>query len=232
MSKLVFHKPIEINLERVHFATYNPRTISTVKMAQLKQSMAEHGVVLHLVVQKKADDGTPMVLIAGHQRVRAARELCSERGWPAPKKGFAVVLDVDDRTAKRLNVSLNRLGGDFEPHMLGDLLSSLGEISDDELLGVGFGRDEIDEIVRQALDPADMAAQLEQEAQDDIDGFARSVTLTVEFDTVERRDAAKVKLKALITESGRGCKPGVILSEALQAHKLRKPRSKAIRKAR
>lgn len=227
MSGLTFHKPVAIDLSKIHFAAYNPRVISQLEMSRLKESMREHGVVLHLVVQRQADDGTPNVLIGGHQRIKAARELCNEEGWPLPKRGYGTILDVDDRTAKRLNLSLNRLGGDFEPHMLGELFDSLGDLSDSEILGIGFGKDEIDEIVKQALDPDDMAAQLEREAQEAIDGFARAVTLTVEFDTVERRDTAKAKLKELVIQSGRGCKPGVILLESLQAHKLRKPRSKS-----
>jgi len=106
LNGLEWHEPERVNLAEVNPAPYNPRTITEPELDSLKASMMEHGVVLNLVVQREADDGRPLVLIGGHQRVRAARELCASQGWDLPEFPWATVLDVNDRKAKRLNARI------------------------------------------------------------------------------------------------------------------------------
>lgn len=213
-AELEFHEPERVPLAGINPAPYNPRHISDEEVAALRASMAQHGVVLHFVAQREADDGTPMVMIGGHQRLRAARELCEERGWEMPEHGWAVVLDVPDREAKRLNVALNKIGGEFDAFMLGDLFASIGGgMTVDEIMATGFQPGEVDELMGLAAGTGEQAEALERAAAADLDGFARSVTLTVEFDTVERRDAVKEALRAMAAE--RGAKPGALVEEAL-----------------
>ncbi len=70
------------------------------------------------------------------------------------------------------------------------------------------------------------AAQLEAEAAaQGVTGFASSITLSVEFDTVEQRDAAKDLLRAASKETGK--KAGVLLMRALKAHEASSKRHKA-----
>ena len=65
-----------LRLSDVNMAVYNPRVMPPEKMRALRASLVKHGFVLNLVVQKRG-----MVLIGGHQRVRAMRELCSFAEW-------------------------------------------------------------------------------------------------------------------------------------------------------
>lgn len=63
------------------------------------------------------------------------------------------------------------------------------------------------------MNPAAQAAALEASIGDDLGGFGRSITLTVEFDTAERRDSVRARLKEMAKK--RGVKPGVLLKEAV-----------------
>jgi len=200
--------PRKVRLAELNFAPYNPRIMPPAEMRKLKASMRKHGLVLNLVVQEQG-----MVLIGGHQRVDALRSICADDGVAAPEEVWATVLDVPDDEAKQLNVSLNKIGGEFDPFRLGELLGSLAStMTPDDVLASGFTAEEVAELVGQASPPEQVADELEQQAGDLV-AFARSVTLTVEFNTVEQRDAVKEVLAAAVKQ--RGVKAGVVVQEAL-----------------
>lgn len=211
--------PRAVPIDSLNEATYNPRFISDEEMRSLKASITKHGMVEALVVQKSG-----MTLIGGHQRLRAMRELAEEGRYVVPDKVPCAVLDVTDSQAKQLNISLNRIGGEFDAHKLGLVLADVLDGPDYDAAPLGFSQEQVDELVRQATaTPEELADQLEREAGE-IDIFARSVTLTVPFETVEQRDDAKTKLEALAGR--RGEKAGALLlrlvNQALAASK--KPR--------
>lgn len=205
--------PEQLPLASINFAPYNPRVMPPAEMRALKASIKKHGMVLNLVVQNQSGEFGERVLIGGHQRVTAMRELCKEAKQELPEMVWCIVLDVSDAVAKQLNVSLNNIEGEFDPHKLGELLASIQDDADFDLLAIGFAQDEVDELVRQALEsPEDEAARLEREASE-LSGFGKSITLTVEFDTVARRDEAKNLMKALAGDQ----KAGVVLARLLKA---------------
>lgn len=208
-------EPVRVKLSEVSFAEYNPRIMPPDKMRALKASLEKYGLVLNLVIQKKG-----MTLIGGHQRVTAARELCKEHGWPMPEFAYAAVLDVDDRTAKELNVALNNIEGEFDPYKLGVLFTEIhGQMTGTDMAATGFSEAQIQELMRYALPPEAEAKLREDEANRlmDVGGFGKSITLTVEFESVEQRDRAKVALNALAKEDGK--KAGASLLRLLRAQK-------------
>lgn len=217
-------EPVMLALGLINFAPYNPRVMPPAEMRSLKASIKKHGMVLNLVVQKKSPEFGEHVLIGGHQRVTAMRELCKEAKQDLPEMVWCIVLDVDDVTAKQLNVSLNNIEGEFDAHKLGELLASIHGDSSFDQIAIGFDQQEIDELIRQALEtPEDEALRLEREAAE-LGGFGKSITLTVEFDTVERRDEAKELMRALAGDK----KAGVVLAKLLKAEAAsRKIRPKA-----
>lgn len=146
-------KPVRVKFNELQLAPYNPRVIDEVEMKSLKASVDSRGLVETLVVQKKADDGTPLVLIGGHQRVRAVREICDDSGEKLPSHIYAVVLDIGDREAKQLNVALNRIGGEFDVYKLGEVFATIPDMTDTEVLAVGFDREAIDDLIASALAP-------------------------------------------------------------------------------
>lgn len=213
---LSWPEPERVPLSKVQLAPYNPRRMPPDKMRALKASIVKHGMVLNLVVQRRSEAHGANVLIGGHQRIAAARELCRDRGWPEPRHGWAVFRDCTDAVAKQLNVSLNNVGGEFDPHMLGLLLASVsGEMSDEDYVGLGLARDNVDELIRMATaTPEDLASELEREAAGLL-GFERAISLTIDFDSAADRD----KAKAILVTRARAAKArgGSILLSALEA---------------
>ena len=202
---------VRLKLSDVNMSVYNPRVMPPEKMRALRASLVKHGFVLNLVVQKKG-----MVLIGGHQRVKAMRELCVENEWPEPNALPATVLDVDDSTAKQLNIALNNVEGEFDPYKLGEIFQDIfPSMTGDDVLAIGFVQENIAELMALVQEP-DEAAKLLEEQAGDLSGFANSVTLTVEFATVAERDQAKELLKAATTV---GAKPGTFLLKVMRAAK-------------
>lgn len=140
-------KPVRVKFKTLNMAPYNPRVIDDEEMSSLKASLNRRGLVETLVVQKQADDGTPMVLIGGHQRVRGIKELCEEKGDKPPASIWAVVLDIPDREAKQLNIALNRIGGEFDVYKLAQVFASIPDLTTEEVTAVGYNRQEVDDLI-------------------------------------------------------------------------------------
>jgi ParB-like nuclease domain len=212
---VLIHKPVEVALAELQFAPYNPRTITRAEMDSLKASIRKHGLVLTLVVQRQSAKYGKLVLIGGHQRVAAVRDLCTEQRCAAPDVAYAVVLDVDDDTAMQLNIALNNIEGDFDPFKLGEIFKAIGprmQLSD--VQATGFTAEQMENLTRLCAPPEELAQQLERDAAAlNVGGFASSVTLTVDFDSVVERDEAKGLLRELATD---GRKAGSVLMEALR----------------
>jgi len=122
-----------LGVDEVNPAEYNPRTINDEEFGKLKKGLTEFGIVDPLIVNK---DGT---LIGGHQRLRAAKEL----GWTEIP---AVVLDLDKRKEKALNLALNKLRGEWDYGKLTSLLREFDEITDFDMELTGFDVIEATEI--------------------------------------------------------------------------------------
>lgn len=86
-----------------HFEN-NPRTITENGLESLERSIRENGFTFPIIVQQST-----MTIIDGNQRVRALENM-GETNVPA------VVVDVDDQTAIKMNLQFNAAGGrhDFD----------------------------------------------------------------------------------------------------------------------
>jgi len=190
-------QPTELDLNGISPAEYNPRFMPEEEMEALKASMREHGLVLNLVVQREADDGTPHVLIGGHQRLKALREICEEDDIDTPKRVWAMVVDINDSAAKRLNVALNKISGEFDEDLLGRMwLDMVAPLTDVEIAATGFTREQIVALVGSVnTEVEDVVTKLEAEADEIARDWSPTPTLTVDFDTKEERDEAKRLLK-------------------------------------
>lgn len=211
---LSVREPEMVPVAKINEAPYNPRHMSAEMMRALKASLVEHGMVLNLVVQRKG-----MVLIGGHQRLTAMRELCIEREWEEPKVVPTVVLDVNDATARRLNVALNRIDGEFDPYRLGEVFQTMREdLTLDQILATGFTAEEVDSSIALIMTPEEEASALENDAREmELGGFGKSITLTIECSTVEERDLLKAALKVACAD---GRKPGRVVTDALASIKI------------
>jgi len=183
-SSVVVHRQTMLSISLINEAAYNPRKIAPSKFAGLKRSIRTYGFIEPLAV-RKATNG----LIGGHQRLKAVREVCAEDRTPLPLKLPVVLLDVDERTAKKLNVALNNLGGDFDQKKLAELLiniNSEGPVMPDERELMGFSE----------LQFADYLS-FNDPLQPDPDPkpFAKGPSCSLIFATAEHRDLTREMLK-------------------------------------
>ena len=207
--QLFVPEPTKVVLVDLNFAIYNPRRITKEELANLKQSLLDHGAVLNLVVQLKADDGTPLVLIGGHQRVRAIRELEKEGKARVPEHVWAVILDVRDAEAKKLNIALNNIEASFDDYLLGQVLATIRDgLTDSDVAGMGFTMPAVDDLI---------AGSLSNDDHDNSDAspLPQVPTLSISFETADDRDAAKSVLKRLAAS---GVAPGKATKLALEQY--------------
>lgn len=127
---------------------FNPRKITDRDFRALKLSIMRYGFVEPVVVQK-----TGLRLVGGHQRLRALKEIAQEHGLRLTYIP-AVVVDVDDRKARQLNVALNKISGDWDEEILTRVFREMEQeqpMLDEELDATGFSRTEFEEYT---IDPA------------------------------------------------------------------------------
>lgn len=185
------HKPSMVRVADLNPAAYNPRKITPEKFDALKESILKDGFLEPLVVQKKG-----LRLIGGHQRLKAVKEICVEESKPAPDLP-CIVLDVDDLAAKRLNIKLNKIQGEFEARMLGELLVDIYEanvtLPTDDFALLGFETSEAEKFIR-LIEPD--RVPLPPSEPEEGSSFGKSLTLSLEFDSVTLRDKVKKLLLA------------------------------------
>lgn len=128
----------EIRLEIVETAVdvlkpseYNPRDIESGEFAQLVKSIRIHSLVQPLIAN--SNPARENVLIAGHQRLRAAKEAELDT---VP----VVYLNLTLEQEKALNLRLNRVGG----HFVDELLRANFDV--ELLLDAGFNEDDLGHI--------------------------------------------------------------------------------------
>jgi ParB-like chromosome segregation protein Spo0J len=223
-TALVVPPVVMIDHEQLNLAPYNPNEMTPEERAALRASILKHGFVENLVVQRwSPKHRLGNVLIGGHQRLGEARAIRVELGIHEPFLVPCVVLDVGDDEAMQLNLALNQIRGTPDPFKLGLVLAQvLPRMTQADVLATGFSQDQVQNLVALTLPPDEQARLLEQ-GVGELDGFGKSITLSVEFDTVKDRDAAKELLRALAAD--RGKKAGKVMLDLLRT--LRRGKSAA-----
>lgn len=126
-----------VNPDDLKLDPKNPRSISKADFAALMQSIEQFGFVEPVVVNKRN-----MMVVGGHQRVRAAREL-KLRDVPV------AWVDMDEQHQAALNVALNKISGTFDTDMLSELILEL----DEDLVGLtGYSPEELNKLTGDPFD--------------------------------------------------------------------------------
>lgn len=149
------NKPLnnKLNIEYIPISSlrpseYNPRKISAEAMAELKKSIQKFQLVDPLIVNS-APERTGVV-IGGHMRLRAAKEL----GFKEVPVVYVYISDLERE--KELNLRLNR-GGEFDWGLLANF-------SEEFLADAGFSSEELDEIfaIEDTPEQFDLAKELKK----------------------------------------------------------------------
>jgi ParB-like chromosome segregation protein Spo0J len=122
---------IDIAIEELQLATYNPRQLTREQYNHLKESIERFGLVDPIIVND--NEARKNIVIGGHQRLQIAKDL-----------GFTTVpvvyLNLDEPMERELNVRLNKNTGEWNMDILANefpeaLLTEIG-FSDIELHGI------------------------------------------------------------------------------------------------
>lgn len=112
-----------------------------------------------------------------------------------------------------MNVALNKVNGEFDARLLGEVLEDIHHvkpIADEEVRLLGLEDDELRRYLHLADPPA-------IGGDEEISTFGASVTLSLSFGDVAKRDAVKVKLAALA--EAQKCATGDVVLGLLERRK-------------
>ena len=126
----------KIKISKLNPAKYNPRKDLKPEDAEykkLKRSMSEFGYVEPIVWNKRTGN-----IISGHQRYKILKDLNYQ-------DAECVVVDLDDKREKALNIAMNKINGEFDIPLLTDLLKDLS-VNDFDVSLTGFDEDEISDL--------------------------------------------------------------------------------------
>lgn len=124
MSKYQKFTVETVQRKDIKTASYNPRQIDEDNRKKLQKGIQENGLVEPLVWNKRTGN-----LVSGHQRISILDKLERSQDYELDVS----VIDVDEKTEKKLNVQLNNqsMQGTFDLDMLGELaLEFDGGLSD------------------------------------------------------------------------------------------------------
>lgn len=130
-SEVQLFEAVEVPLERLVEADWNPNRMPKKLLAKLERSIVEFGVVENLVVRPHADGSERLEVLSGNQRLRLYRRL----GLPLVP---VVVVELADAQARLLAQTLNRTRGSDDPQayaaVLEQMLSELSAVLVSEFL--------------------------------------------------------------------------------------------------
>lgn len=124
---------INVNINSLNPAEYNPRNLTDEQKDNIKASLNEFGFVNPLVVNSNPDRKN--ILVGGHQRLKVAQEL----GYTEIP---VVYVNLTEQQERELNIRLNRNTGEWD-------LDSLSEhFTKNELGNWGFDEEELSVLFR------------------------------------------------------------------------------------
>ncbi|MCM3761046.1 site-specific DNA-methyltransferase [Alkalihalobacillus oceani] len=132
----------KVAVEKLNPAKYNPRKDlkpGDAEYEKLKRSIETFGYVEPVIWNERTGH-----IIGGHQRFK----ILVDQGVVEVD---CVVVDMDEKEEKALNVALNKISGDWDLPKLADLISELDEAMFDVSL-TGFGAAEIEDLFSKVHD--------------------------------------------------------------------------------
>lgn len=130
-------KTIDIKIDKLKLAEYNPRKISDKELSNLKKSLEKYGFIQPVIINKD------FTVVSGHQRIRAWKELKNDT---VP----VIQLSITKNEEKALNLAMNRIGGEWDIEKLYSVMNDLRVT--DELEFTGFDEKEVSKILDQFLE--------------------------------------------------------------------------------
>lgn len=128
---------VQIPIDQLLPADYNPRSITPVQFERLQESIRTFGFAEPVIIN--THPGRENIIIGGHMRVEAARAL----GWTEVP---CVQVDLDEQKERLLNIALNRIHGEWDQDKLQELVVKLQQDGADLKLS-GLEEDELVKLI-------------------------------------------------------------------------------------
>jgi len=150
-----------------------------MQMGSLKRSIREFGFVSPVVVRKEDN-----LILGGHQRVEAQRRIAEEDGVDpgTVQIPIAYVAGLTEEKAKLLNVSLNKISGDWDYERLSELFTSMSDLGAEALQVTGFDERELADIASLVGDIGDLAVPDIDNVDDVISAGQRRLIIDIATD--------------------------------------------------
>lgn len=178
-NKYFKSESVEVMRSEIRPAAYNPRKISAEARKQLKKSIKLYGVVGGIVVNAQ----TGNTVVGGHQKISVLDEL---NKYPDNDYSLRVeLIDVDEKTEKQLNVTLNNpnVGGEWDYDLLREIIPEIdykdSGLTEEDLSLIGI----------------DFMFETEEEASinDEIEDLMAPVTRQKEAEKVAKKEEREAK---------------------------------------
>lgn len=140
---------VEVPINELRAAEYNPRKHSKEQADQLKESITRFGLVDPIIANSA--EGRNGIVIGGHFRLKIATEL----GYETVPTVFVEIADIEKE--KELNLRLNKNTGEFD-------LELLAQFDESFLKDIGFDSEDLDDIFPKEENPEifDLEKELEK----------------------------------------------------------------------
>ena len=160
----------KLKVSELKEAEYNPRkklkpTDDAYK--KLKASIEEFGYVDPIIVNIRNKK-----VIGGHQRLEIIKELGYE-------EIDCVIIDLDEKAEKRLNIALNKNSGYWDNEKLEELFEEL-KLSEEELFATGFNMTEIEDLKTDFI--SDLLEEEYSTTDRQLDKFAVTFNIPKEYE--------------------------------------------------
>lgn len=189
-------------IKKLKFHPKNPRTIEPNRLEALKDSIINKGFYQPILVWKKGG-----VVLAGNHRLLAAKQLVDE-GWeflsPDGKKNVlpVVIEDVSQEVADAILFESNNTYAHWIEEKLAEAIQD-AEASGRSLKGYGFEQNELDRLLKVALEEAEktteVAAHDRRAADPEID-IPDEIADVEEFESLILPKEQYKRLKVLLSE--------------------------------
>lgn len=133
-----------IKIEDINPAKYNPRIQlkpGDVEYEALKNSLEKFGTVSPLLINKTTGN-----LVSGHQRLNILKQL-------GETETEVILIEIDEEKEKLLNITLNKIEGEWDYEKLEELFS---EFSEDDIKFTGYTEEELDNLFDKEVETGEL----------------------------------------------------------------------------
>ena len=178
--------PIAIDLRPIKdlvLDPLNPRVMPNAERAELAGSLEQFGFLQPVIAR-----GSDRLVIGGHQRIEAARQL----GWTEVP---VIWWEGSDQDARAFNLALNKIQGSWDEAKLADVLAELAGVESLQEALRGF---DTTETALAGFDEREVLAALEAKLGDG----PPAEDLTALAGALVRARGAAIFIRAILTEPG------------------------------